>query len=275
MKHRMKKHHNRRLFAAAICLLPLILAACPQPQAVGKQAQVRKKEVYPYPHNSTVGSLGGIPIRFSSYITHGPVEYEDTPTAFSREWKTYKAPPRTLQSAIAAFGFDLNLETGKIFDLRKDSISSFYEEKGKPNTPWASVSFYGSKEPYLPEAFNRRLKERLEEKDLLSYAYRDTGTVEYGLEKYKPLAVRSSGSSDDLYIARDHQGNVRSYIECSNNKVPNPPCQHEFFQAGNPYIRFSLLYPRPRLQNWQKAEEQIKAILEEFADNAKHPERKL
>lgn len=278
MKHRVQKHHNRRLCAAAICLLPLILAACPQPQAVGKQAKVRETEDL-FTADDTVGSLGGIPIRMSGYITPGIVEYQDTPVGLSKEWQTYKAPPRTLQSPLRGFSIDLNLETGKFFDPRKGSIPDFFKEKGRPNTPWASVIFKAKEANHLPDYLDRRLAEDVREKPTLpEYTFKHTGQTQYGLEVYAQLEPEThTGFSDTIFIARGKQGEVSSYIKCHNNtnNVPNPPCSHEFVSAASNDIIIRAGYSRHRLHDWQKIEKLAEEKLAEFADNAKHPERKL
>ena len=277
MKNRMKKHQNRRL-CAAVCLLLPVLAACPQPQAVGKQAKAQKAEDL-FTADDAVGSLGGIPIRMSGYTPSGFVEYEDTPVGLSKEWQTYKRPKRTLESPITGFTVDLNLETGKLFDPRKGSIPDFFEESGRPNTPWASVIFKAKEANHLPDYLDRRLAENVREKPTLpEYTFKHTGQTQYGLEVYTQLEPEThTGFSDTIFIARGKQGEVSSYIKCHNNtnNVPNPPCRHEFVSAASPYIMFSVGYSRHRLHDWQKIEKLAEEKLAEFADNAKHPERKL
>ncbi|MDO4641748.1 MAG: hypothetical protein Q4A84_08655 [Neisseria sp.] len=266
---------NNKLRLIALCLLPLTLAACPQAQrnAAGSASQ-QQAENWPTADDG-VGSLGGIPIRFSGYITPGPMSYEDTPTIFSLDWENYKSPPRTLKSPIRDFGIDVNLDTGKVFDNRTDSFSDRSEERKMKNSPWASVSFYAHNFSLLPDYFSEKLIDDLEGR-WAKPMFRDTKQKQYGLEVYTQLKPEpNTGSTDTLFIARDKKGNVSSYIKCSNNDVPNPPCMHKFLWKMSPYVYTNVLYSRYRLKDWRKIEARVQAILAEFADNAKHPERKL
>ncbi|MDO4640381.1 MAG: hypothetical protein Q4A84_01580 [Neisseria sp.] len=263
-----------KLRLIALCLLPLTLAACPQAQrnAAGSASQ-QQAENWPTADDG-VGSWGGIPIRFSGHITHGPVSYKDTPTIFSPDWENYKSPPRTLKSPIDSFGIEVNLDTGKVFNNRTDSISGFFDENEIKNSPWASVSFYTTA---VLDFLNSYLDDDLREKPgLKSFTFKKIGKMEYGLEVYEQLKPEpNTGSTDTLFIARDKKGNVSSYIKCSNNNVLNPPCTHKFLSQMSPYAYFSVGYSRYRLKDWQKIEARVQEILAEFADNAKHPERKL
>ncbi|MDO4641749.1 MAG: hypothetical protein Q4A84_08660 [Neisseria sp.] len=265
-----------KLRLIALCLLPLTLAACPQAQRNVGSASQQQAENQPTADEGVdgIGSLGGIPIRFSGYITHGPMSYEDTPTIFSPDWENYKSPSRTLKSPIDSFGIDVNLDTGKVFDNRTDSFSDRSEERKIKNSPWASVNFYTTA---VLDFLNSYLDDDVRAKPKLpEYTFKKTGEVQYGLEVYEQLEPDSNtGSTDTLFIARDKKGNVSSYIKCSNNDVPNPPCEHKFLWKMSPYVYTNAGYSRYRLKDWQKIEARVQEILAEFADNAKHPERKL
>ena len=76
--------------------------------------------------------------------------------------------------------------------------------------------------------------------------------------------------SDDLFIARDKSGHVRSYIKCSNKDVPNPPCRHRFKLMNGIQVTIDLLYSRQRLYDWQKLEKQSADIILGFTHTAEN-----
>ena len=55
----------------------------------------------------------------------------------------------------------VNLETGKINDLRKTSVDEFLNERDQPNMPWVSIRMVGLDfqpgEDWVDKKFNRQL----------------------------------------------------------------------------------------------------------------------
>lgn len=275
------KYFTVRKVYAAFCLLPFLIA-CNPPQKNDAQAVFDQKESrYPYPHHDTVGNFGGIPIRFSSYITPGPVvSYEDTPSGLSKEWETYNPPPRTLESPLTGFLVIWNLKTDEIYDVRNQTAYDYYDSAKKPENPWVEFSYHADKTPWPSDFLTKRLERDLRYKPTLpEYSFKPTGEKLYGLEVYKQLEPdTNTKTTDTLFIGRDKNGNVTTYISCfdnNKNESINPPCSHDFLSGSNPYIKFTASYSRFYLKDWRKIESQSKKILEEFKDNAKHPERKL
>ena len=244
-----------------------------------------------------IGTLGGRKVRMSSYQVQD-VSYTDTPTAFSKDWKTYKAPPRTYDSVLFGFGFYLNYETGVIRDIRHDE--GFYDELKVSGTPWVLVGVHSNLEPLdkNPENINRRLKWNLEGNNTVLRRYVRYSESPYGLdEQYRILEGTdpATGKSyredaDDIFVSRGKDGNIHSYIECSARifapysdiKLPNPPCSHTFaLRAKGIDVTFRLGYSRHRLYDWHKIEEQaIKTILafaeaadKDIAANAHHKQQ--
>ena len=276
----MKYFTVKKLYAA-FCLLPFLIA-CNPPQKNDAQAVFDQKESrYPYPHHDTVGNFGGIPIRFSSYITPGPVvSYEDTPSGLSKEWETYDPPPRTLESPLTGFLVIWNLKTDEIFDLRNQTGFDYYDAMDYPENPWVEFSYHADKTPWSSDFLTKKLERDLRYKPTLpEYSFKSTGEKLYGLEVYKQLEPdTNTKTTDTLFIGRDKNGNVTTYISCfdnNKNESINPPCSHNFLSGNNPYITFDASYSRFYLKDWRKIEHKSKEILQEFKDNAKHPERKL
>ena len=273
------KYFTVRKVYAAFCLLPFLIACNPPPKNDAQAVFDQKESRYPYPYHDTVGNFGGIPIRFSSYITPGPVvSYEDTPSGLSKEWENYNPPPRTLESPLTGFLVIWNLKTDEIFDLRNQTGFDYYDAMDYPENPWVEFSYHADKTPWSLDFLTKRLERNLDKDNIPPYRYRKTGRVLYNLEEYEPQAEHSLGGSDNLFIGKDKNGNVTTYISCFNNKKNesiNPPCTHDFLWKDNLYINFRASYSKFYLKDWRKIESQSKKILEEFKDNAKHLERKL
>ncbi len=268
--------------AAVFFTAAAVLAACsPQQKQPSAQRNVVIKEVGRIEPPDVVGNLGGKPVRISSDVVEF-VSYEDTPTAFSREWETYKSPPRNYESKLSGFGMDLNMETGELFNAHTMSWRKFYDEKGIPNSPWIRVSIRNADlfDDGLDTYLDKKLEEniRFKPKEAAYRAYVKTESKNsYGLEYYiVPGNDDRTGKSyredvKDLFIGRDKNGRVRTYIKCSNRNVSNPPCEHVFL-APDMRVEFSLLYSSHRLKDWQKLEKMAKSVVYGFVvDPAKSP----
>lgn len=226
----------QNLCRLAVLFLPL--AACAPNSNISEYKE--NPSIYTAP--DTVGTLGGQQIRLSDYQTDGAT-YEDTPTAFDERWKTYQSPPRTLQSKLKDLWIYVNVETGKINDLRKTSVDRFLNERDQPNTPWVSIRIVGL--DFQPEEdwLDKKVSDNL--KGLMAWGmdwhpYRKTENKKYGLQVYLNEGVDSgTGKSSTFYTLKDKKNHVRTLIYCSNQNVPNPPCDHEIFLSDK-RIRFNL-----------------------------------
>lgn len=262
----------KNLYWFAVLFLPL--AACAPSNSVSEY----KEDPSIYTAPDTVGTLGGQQVRLSDYQTDGAT-YEDTPSAFDERWKTYKSPPRTLESKLEDLWIYVNLETGKINDLRKTSVDGFLNERDQPNTPWVSIRMVGLDfqpgEDWLDKDLESDLKGM--GRGIERHGYKETNNTKYSLQIYANDGVDSvTGHSSTVYIARNVKGHVRTHIRCFNGDVPNPPCEHEYFiSLPNKRIVFYISYNRNRLKDWRRIEDLAKHYLDTFIDNAKHPKRKI
>ncbi len=270
--------------AAVFFTAAAVLAACsPQQKQPSAQRNVVIKEVQgPISPPDVVGNLGGRPVRINAELVEY-ISYEDTPTAFSREWETYKSPPRNYESKLNGFRFDLNMETGTVFNPFTMSWRKFYDESAMPNKPWVSVSIRNAAlfDDGLSTYLDKRLARNLEVKlglEHLNFVY--SGEKRYGLERYvvpgndpktgKPWREESM-VSEDVFIGRDKNGRVRTYIQCSFRNVPNPPCRHVFL-TRDMKVEYKLSYSSYYLRDWQKLEEMAKSVVYGFVvDPAKSP----
>lgn len=268
-----------KTYCRAVLLLSAAAAtACsPQPRnAIPIEKIGALPPVYDAP--DIIGTLGGRKVRMVDYTVQD-VMYTDTPLPFDADaWENYKAPKRTYDSQLTSMGFYMNYQKGKLRDLRNDG--NFYDEIKVSGTPWVLVGIKNNNE-YMntPEFMNKILERDLEVKPKLpDYNFIKTSEVEYGLQKYivpgnnpktgKPWWLENSDSGD-LFVAFDKNGNVRSYIKCSNKTtVPNPPCTHRFKMTGGINITLRMGYSRHLLQDWEKIEAAARNIVFGFVKNA-------
>lgn len=267
-----------KTYCRAVLLLSAAAAtACsPQPRnAIPIEKIGALPPVYDAP--DTIGTLGGRKVRMSAYQIQD-VSFVGAPPAFSPEMATYKRPPRSYDNQLTGFGFYMNYKKGVPRDLRNDG--KFYDEIKVSGTPWVLVGVDSNNE-YMntPEFMNKILERDLEVKPKLpDYNFIKTSEVEYGLQKYivpgnnpktgKPWWLENSDSGD-LFVAFDKNGNVRSYIKCSNKlDVPNPPCSHDFRIMDGINITLKMGYSRHLLQDWEKIEAAARNIVFGFVKNA-------
>ncbi|WP_373823987.1 hypothetical protein, partial [Neisseria dentiae] len=269
----MKKHFHHSLLCLAAAAL--LLCGCKPPEkqhpatqaAQGNQIKMYGDDPSDYNAPDVVGNMGGRPIRVPSYVAIFP-SWEDTPTAFAPELETYKAPPRNYQSKMKRFSFELNFETGEIKDDRFTDSLALDKQRKQSGHPWVSVGVTNGVD-FLDRKdwLDGYLQDDLDGKSIPANIYHKTNQTLYGLEVYAAPKIKDrwTGSyPDDLYIARHPDGHVRTYIKCSTNQVPTPPCKHIFAATDGMMIKFSLSYDRHRLADWQKIEAAAKRAFLSF-----------
>ncbi len=269
----MKKHFHHSLLCLAAAAL--LLCGCKPPEkqhpatqaAQGNQIKMYGDDPSDYNAPDVVGNMGGRPIRVPSYVAIFP-SWEDTPTAFAPEWETYKAPPRNYQSKMKRFSFELNFETGEIRDDRFTDSLALDKQRKQSGHPWVSVGVTNGVDfLHRKDLFDRYLQNDLDVKPIRPEdTYHKTDRTLYGLEVYAAPKIKTvvGGYPDDVFVARHPDGHVRTYIKCSTNQVPTPPCKHHFAATDNMMIEFSLLYDRHRLADWQKIEAAAKRAFLSF-----------
>lgn len=276
------KPFKQTLNRAALLFAAALLSGCPlwelekmppeQAAKVGAQPPV-------YDAPDIIGTLGGRKVRMVDYQVQD-ISYTDTPGAFSKDWATYEAPERTYDSQLKSFGFYMHYLESRPRDLRTDN--NFYEELKQPASPWVLVGVRANNDIMSrPRFWTSFLEDDLKVKpDLPGLTYIKIPEVQYGLQRYvvpdknpetgEPWQFGHLGRGDDLFVAFDEDGNVRSYIKCFYKwDVPKPPCSHKFrIMKDGLKITVSMLYSRRVLQDWPKIEEEASKIIFSFVRNA-------
>lgn len=271
-----------------LILLSIVAISCvqnPHPKNV-KESTKETVESFEFNQPDIVGTLGDAKVRMNYYVIQD-LMYTDTPTPFSRDWKGYKAPERTYDSVIHSFGFYLNYEQSKLRDIRNDGGLAFYDEMKISGTPWILVGIHNNIVPLAKDddVFDSLINDRYFNTWSQHYPIVHLRQPEnqYGLEHYVlPLKNPKTGvaydfgysihQEDDLFILRDKNGRVQTYMSCFlGTDVPNPPCSHNFFiREKGLDVEISLSYSRHRLYDWRRIEQEVRKVMFDFVANAKN-----
>ncbi len=73
-----------------------------------------------------------------------------------------------------------------------------------------------------------------------------------------------------MFVHVDSNGHIDTYIRCSNNQVPQPPCNHYFTVYGKMEVDVSLLYYRPNLHNWKLIQDVVNDAIYGFVSTSDH-----
>ncbi len=221
------------------------------------------------------GMLVAIPWYFAEYV-----EYDGDP-GFGEKHKGPR-PVRTPESKVRSFGFDMRYP-----DMRGLEIWAMRSERSRrytpANIPWISVGMT-SGEDYPGDGFmDRRAYASLEavpSNDHPMFLYSRLPNKQHGLEVYAQLTIdertsrpyREDSDAEDVFVYRDQDGHVKSYIRCSNRKyVPGtkrklsaPPCEHEFSLEPRADVEVYVHYRRQLLHQWQNIEMKVRQRILSF-----------
>lgn len=277
---------------ALLLLLTSLLTACQEPD---RGPEKRPAPIVPthwrdgtpiaadYPRDHygvpyRIGNLGGQPVNLPEYSMETPVEYEDSPGFDWRKAENYKPPVRTYKDIIEGFSFFMNYTDGTIYDSWHPNFNKWYEARKEPGTPWILVAVKSGSRYPSGNVYNTYLERNLTQHAspphyIPLYAYAKTGETKFGLEVYanpginpeNGIAWRHNRGADDLFVQHDAAGHIVSYIKCSNNPVPKPPCDHEFLMSGNDMkVELEMVYDRQNLPHWRGIEAQAEKAVRSF-----------
>ncbi|HFQ91739.1 MAG TPA: hypothetical protein ENK29_02530 [Chromatiales bacterium] len=213
-------------------------------------------------------NLGGMPVaipwHFAEYV-----EYDGDP-GFGEKRKGPK-PVRTPESRIASFGFymrytdGMGLETWALRqEMKKQSL--------KGDSPWVDVTLI-SGEIFPGDGFmDVGAREALKPLNYPEDDYFLQPEKIYGLEVYVQTNIDPDTGrpfnegkwGEDLFMARRPDGHVEAIIQCSNRKVPSPPCKHGFSMEPEARIDVSVLYSRHLLPHWKEIQAQVRRRILSF-----------
>lgn len=222
-----------------------------------------------YSSKDVVGNLGGLPVRLPRYAVH-LVEFDGEPS-----WGKSKNPvQRTDLTGIKSFGFYMRYPDMQIID----SYATEKEHRSQSiyTSMWLDVGVT-SGEIYPKDGFLDRLFSCLVpstapptcggDKVYWWDDYQRLPKPEHGLTVYALKGVEpKSGQparedktfAKDVFVAKDKQGRVRTYISCSNVGHEAAPCGHTFsMEYDGMHADISVKYRRGLLPHWQDIQAKV------------------
>ncbi len=214
------------------------------------------------------GDLGGVPVDLPKNLVH-LVEYNGEPS-----WKFHLPSKKNYQSKIRSFGFELRYTDNTILDeSNKELEKTYWQEDALPNSPWVSVGI-SSGSDYHRDAVHRIGYGRITHEQQLHpvYMYEKLAESQFGLEVYASPGIdpktnkpyRQDLDAEDVFIKRDDEGQIVTYIKCSNRKVTKPPCTQYFGLEPTMALYVRASYSRHNLADWQKIEHLVKQRILSF-----------
>jgi hypothetical protein len=219
-----------------------------------------------YTPKDVVGDLGGMPVTIPRHMAEF-VEYEGDPGW--GEKREGPVPERTHQSKLTSFGVQFRYP-----DMATLSGPEMWQDKNSKsifNTDWMRFGITtGKRYPGLGDGWlDRRTNSTLNAVEIGHYIYVKQPKDEYGLQFYQKVN-KNTGQVDEkmitidahLFIARNTNGQVTSYIECSTVQHHAAPCRHSFsleFQGVSAQVKVS--YRRPMLEHWQDIQNKVTDII--------------
>lgn len=230
-----------------------------------------------YSSKDVVGNLGGLPVRLPRYAVQH-VEYDGDPGWSGK--RQGPVPQRTMESKLTSFGFDVRYPDMQVID-------SYVTEKDKKSqsiytTMWIRVGVR-SGEIYPKDGFLDRRFSCLVPSTAPPHCstvwwgndYERLPKTEHGLTVYALKGVEpKSGQparedktfAKDVFVAKDKQGRVRTYISCSNVGHEAAPCGHDFSMEYNGmHAVIELIYRRGLLSHWQDIQAKVTQAMLGFA----------
>jgi hypothetical protein len=205
-----------------------------------------------------LGNLGGVPVRIPPEFAHF-LEYEGDPALL--EARTGPVPTRSLQSPIRSFGFDILYP--EMLGVTPQTATR-RQQATIETSMWLSVTVLAGTHD-RGEHFLAQAEHNLHQPALWKFPLKTMARPLYGLTGYAP----ERGSPMDkrhksLYVHRNAQGQVDTYIECSNRPWLSAPCT--LHADLRPAMRASLEihFRRDLLGSWADMQRAVIQVMASF-----------
>ena len=236
-----------------------------------------------------IGDLGGMKVRIPSYFANY-VEYEGDPTW--GEKRQGSVPVRDFNSKLKSFGFDVrfpdmagrsSIELWKDQRSRVDAKWEHYYYPEKSPTHWIDVGVASAKSypvnGFLDRLTNGTLSFNAKAKEgyypAMAYKqYEKLHKHEYGLTVYAPPGIdprtnkpfRDDDRAKDVYVFRDANGNVFTYIECQNRLQYSHTrsCQQFISLEKHMKTEVRITYNRAVLPHWREIQAKVSELILSF-----------
>lgn len=215
-----------------------------------------------------VGDLGGVPVSIPKPYAHF-VEYDGDPHFMDK--RNEPPPPRTHASKLASFGFEIRFP-----DMEPDTEETKAEKKASTiqTTTWMRVgidshSAYGTGGDDFLEKMTAAIAEITPQR-----RYEPLPKEIYGLTGFAPVITdvarkKPAGESYDknIYIHRDKNGRVDTYIKCSNRTHQATVCEQYFNMRPAMRIHVSVGYRKALLPQWREIQASVTQVILGFRVN--------
>ncbi len=217
----------------------------------------------------TIGDLGGvsvlIPTPFANFV-----EYEGDPHFLKPH--TEPPPKRTYQSKLKDFGFEFRYP-----DMAGLTEKTRAEKKKSTiyNTMWMRAGI--DADPHNDDSALNRIANgaltHLSERDK-TYGYQQSPNTLYDLTAFEVYgyddAKRNKIPGNDIfdrniYYHINEQGQIDTYIECSNIRHDAAPCNHYFLVKGLKNTMVDVGYRIGFLSQWKEIQTKVTELILSFA----------
>jgi hypothetical protein len=219
-----------------------------------------------------IGDLGGVPVSIPKPYAHF-VEYDGDPHFM--EPRKGPPPKRTFQSRLRSFGFEIRYP-----DMAPltDETEKQQKQENIYTTTWMRVgintgSIYGG-DTTLASHLHYKLTLK---QGFPPYRYEKLPDTAFGLIAYAPVGFDESkrtrpggaGYNDrNIYFHRDQDGNVDTYIECSNVSHAAGECRLEFNLQPAMRAIVSVSFRKGLLPHWKEIQSSVAQVILGFRINS-------
>lgn len=267
----------------AICLLTLawlFFSASPRTGlSIANSLVLKEKQA-----SLVIGHLGGSPVTIPQAYAHF-VEYDGDPHFM--EPRKSPPPERTFQSGISSFGFEIRFPDMAVASNKPEAE---VQKADIHTTMWMRVgvlsnSTYGSSGD---DAFERAvnmipLSETAPDFKLTKYYFQRIPGKTYGLDGLTPVgadesrrAIGQRGADmrdKNIYFHRGTDGNVDTYIECSNMTHLAARCEQKFNLRPAIRAHVSVDYRKELLPQWKQIQDSVSTVILGFRSNPQSDEK--
>jgi hypothetical protein len=211
------------------------------------------------------GMLVKIPSHFANYV-----EYNGDP-GFG-EKRVEPKPVRNQYSKLTSFGFEVRFPD--MVGLSSPELRKDKESYNMFNTPWIDVGITTG-EIYSGDHFlDRQAKAIVETPNnvLLYENYEQLPQKEHELTAYAAKGInqktqksyREDEDAKDVFIYRSKNGEVETYIACSNRPGTTQRCKHSFTLEPKAKAEVYVSYRRKLLPEWKKIQSSVQKLIFSF-----------
>lgn len=225
--------------------------------------------------SAVLANLGGVKVNIPNYFADY-VEYDPAPVGLNKE-KNYKKVDGDLPK-ITSFGFDVRYPDmeGK---STPELLDSFINKKIR-TSQWILVGFNSGNNYKSPGGINRMALGMISisnESNPRSWwnIYEKLSDKQYGLDVYvhpgidgeTGISYRNHRNANDVFFKKNDNGEVITYIKCSNRDIPSAPCTHHFDLEPKIKSTVRIVYRRGLLQEWKNIQDKVEEKVLSFIDD--------